>query len=120
MNESTSENGKGTDALFDDPEVEIHRAVLRRERHKGSYPDCEAIAAMEVRLRRLTGATVQFADLAMLSVNDPPLSPMGLSFLAKAMNREALRLFRLYHGHPPRYPQYWADGCTIVDELRSA
>lgn len=106
MNEETSENGKGTDALFDDPEVEIHRAVLRRERHKGSYPDREAVAAMEVPLRRLTGATVLFTDLAMLSVNDPPLSPMGLSFLANAMNREALRLFRLYHGHPPRYPQY--------------
>jgi hypothetical protein len=26
----------------------------------------------------------------------------GLSFLAEAMFREALRLFRLYHGHPPR------------------
>jgi hypothetical protein len=27
----------------------------------------------------------------------------GLSFLAEAMFREALRLFLLYHGHPPRY-----------------
>ena len=106
MNEEKTERGKDTDALFDDPEVEIHRAVLRRERDTSSYPDREALAAMEIPLRRLTGATVLFTDLAMLSVNDPPLSPMGLSFLANAMNREALRLFRLYHGHPPRYPQY--------------
>jgi hypothetical protein len=26
----------------------------------------------------------------------------GLSFLAEAICREAFRLFRRYHGHPPR------------------
>ena len=48
MNEEKTERGKDTDALFDDPEVEIHRAVLRRERDTSSYPDREALAAMEI------------------------------------------------------------------------
>ena len=106
MNEKTSENGKGTDALFDDPEIEIHRAVLRRERYKGSYPDREAVAAMEVPLRRLAGATMLFTDLTIASYKGPSPRVMGLSFLANAMNREALRPFRLFHGHPPRYEEY--------------
>ena len=106
MNEETSENGGAADGLFDDLEVQIHQAVLRREQSSGSFPDGDALEAMEEPLHRLMGAAVLFTDLAMASTDDPPLSPMGLSFLSLAMKREALRLFRLYHGHPPRYPEY--------------
>lgn len=106
MNEEMSENGEYADGLFDDQEVQIHQAVLRRAQYRGSYPDHDAVAAMEVPLRRLTGATVLFADICMFSSEDPPMSLIGLSFLANAMRREALRLFRLYHGHPPRYLNY--------------
>jgi hypothetical protein len=31
----------------------------------------------------------------------PELRMRGLSFLADTICREAFRLFRLYHGHPP-------------------
>ena len=106
MSDSTSESSEVPDGLFDDLEVEIHLAVLRREKSSRSYPDGDAVAAMEEPLRRLTGATVLFTDLAMVRRDDPPASPMGLSFLSNAMYREALRLFRLYHGHPPRYQQF--------------
>lgn len=106
MNEGASENGEGIEGLFDDVEVQIHRAVIQRELARGGFPDSDAVAAMEEPLRRLSGATVLFADICMLSSEDPPVSQMGLSFLADAMRREALRVFRLYHGHPPRYLNY--------------
>ena len=110
MTEDDTENGTQTDEipkrLFDDVEVQIHRAIIQRERTRGGFPDSEAVAAMEEPLFRLSGATVLFADICMLSSEDPGPSLMGLSFLANAMRREALRLFRLYHGHPPRYLNY--------------
>lgn len=106
MNEAASENGEGMEGLFDDVEVQIHRAIIRRERTRGGFPDSDAVAAMEEPLHRLSGATVLFADICMLSSEDPGPSLMGLSFLANAIRREALRLFRLYHGHPPRYLNY--------------
>ena len=110
MTEDDAENGAQTDeipeGLFDDVEVEIHRAIIQREHTSGAFPDGDAVAAMEEPLHRLMGATVLFADICMLSSEDPPLSLMGLSFLANAMRRETLRLFRLYHGHPPRYLNY--------------
>jgi hypothetical protein len=58
---------------------------------------------MEEPLHRLTGAAVLFSDITTESSAAPELRMRGLSFLAEAMFREALRLFRLYHGHPPRY-----------------
>ena len=106
MNKEASENGESIKGLFDDVEVQIHRAIIQRERTRGGFPDSDAVAAMEEPLYRLSGATVLFADICMLSSEDPPMSQMGLSFLANAMRREALRLFRLYHGHPPRYLNY--------------
>lgn len=106
MNEAVSKNGEGIEGLFDDVEVQIHRAIIRRECTRGGFPDGDAVAAMEEPLFRLSGATVLFADICMLSSEDPGPSLMGLSFLANAMHREALRLFRLYHGHPPRYLNY--------------
>ena len=98
MNRDTVETGAETDDL----EVDIHQAVIQREQSSQSFPDGGAVAAMEEPLHRLMGATALFTDLTMASINGPPLSTTGLSFLAHAMNRETLRLFRLYHGHPPR------------------
>lgn len=110
MTEDDTENGAETDeipkGLFDDVEVEIHQAIIQREHTPGAYPDKDAVKAMEELLFRLSGATVLFADICMLSTEDPRPSLMGLSFLANAMHRKALRLFRLYHGHPPRYLNY--------------
>ena len=106
MNEEASETGEGVEGLFDDVEVQIHRAIIQRERTRGGFPDSDAVVAMEEPLFRLSGATVLFADICMFSSEDPPMSQMGLLFLANAMRREALRLFRLYHGHPPRYLNY--------------
>ena len=87
MNEAASENGEGMEGLFDDVEVQIHRAIIQRERTRGGFPDNDAVAAMEEPLYRLSGATVLFADVCMLSSEDPGPSLMGLSFLANAMRR---------------------------------
>ncbi len=110
MTEDDAENGAQPDeipkGLFDDVEVEIHLAILQRERTPGAYPDHDAVAAMEEPLCRIAGASVLFADVCMLCSEDPAPSLMGLSFLANAMHRESLRLFRLYHGHTPRYFNY--------------
>ncbi len=98
MSARTAETGTATDDL----EEQINRAVIQREQSPGSFPDANAVEAMEEPLHRLIGATSLFTDLASVSGNGPALSTVGLSFLADAMNREAMRIFRLYHGHPPR------------------
>jgi hypothetical protein len=100
MNARTAETGAATDDL----EGQIHQAVVQREQVPRPFPDADAVEAMEEPLHRLIGATVLFTDLASVSGNGPALSTVGLSFLAESMNREAVRLFRLYHGHPPRSP----------------
>ncbi|MGH6946893.1 MAG: hypothetical protein ACREDZ_06155, partial [Kiloniellales bacterium] len=86
----------------DDPDVEIYAAILARERAGGSFPDGDALEAMEEPLHRLTSAAVLFSDVTTESTEGPELRMRGLSFLAEAICREAFRLFRLYHGHPPR------------------
>ncbi len=91
-----------THAETDDQDVQINKAVIEREQSPEPFPDGGAVEAMEEPLHRLMGATALFTDLTMASFNGPPLSTTGLSFLAHAMNRETVRLFRLYHGHPPR------------------
>jgi hypothetical protein len=107
MNEDDEENGTDTDDaaedFSDDLEVQIHQAILAREKTGDSFPDRNAVEAMEEPLHRLTGAAVLFSDITAESSAAPELRMRGLSFLAEAMFREALRLFRLYHGHPPRY-----------------
>jgi len=100
MNEDVAE------ALRNEPEVRIDRAVIQREQSSDGFPDSDAFLAMEEPLKRLTGATVLFTDLTIASYKGPSPAVMGLTFLAEAMNREAIRLFRLFHGHPPRYEEY--------------
>lgn len=45
----------GTDRA-DDPDVEIHEAILGMERAGGCFPDADALAAMEEPLDRLASA----------------------------------------------------------------
>ena len=107
MNEDDEENGTatdhGTEDFSDDLAVQIHQAILAREKTGDSFPDRNAVEAMEEPLHRLTGAAGLFSDITAESNAPPELRMRGLSFLAEAMLREALGLFRLYHGHPPRY-----------------
>ncbi len=100
MNEDLAEE------LANEQEVQIDKAVIQREHTAGGLPDRNALMAMEEPLNRLAGATVLFTDLTIASHKGTSPCVMGLSFLADAMNREALRLFRLFHGHPPRYEEY--------------
>ena len=86
-----------------DPDIEIHEAILARERAGGSLPDGDALEAMEEPLHRLMSAAVLFSDVTAENNPGPELRMRGLSFLAESINREAFRLFRLYHGHPPRH-----------------
>lgn len=90
------------DMWVDDHEVKIYKEVLRRERKHRSYPGREDVEAMEEPLYRLLGAVVLFS-IVHRRENTP--RRVGLSFLARAMNREVERLYRLYHGHPPRYSE---------------
>ena len=93
------------DMWVDDHEVQIYQEVMRREKKPGGHPDLEDINAMEEPLYRLIGAVALFEDLSIVFRRENTPRRMGLSFLAQAMNREALRLYRLYHGHPPRYSE---------------
>jgi hypothetical protein len=77
--------------------------MLVRERAGASLRDGDAAEAMEEPLHWLTSAAVLFSDVTAESSPGPELRMRGLSFLAEAMLREALRLFRLYHGHPSGY-----------------
>ena len=90
---------------IDDHEVEIYKEILRRERKGRSYPGQEDVEAMEEPLYRLLGAVVLFQDLSIVHRRENTPRRVGLSFLALAMNREVERLYRLYHGHPPRYSE---------------
>ncbi|HZD53837.1 MAG TPA: hypothetical protein VE175_12375 [Woeseiaceae bacterium] len=42
-----------------------------------------------------------FSDVTTESTEGADLRTRRLSFLAEAICRDAFRLFRLYHGHPP-------------------
>ena len=60
MNEDDEENGTDTDDaaedFSDDLEVQIYEAILAREKTGDSFPDRNAVEAMEEPLHRLTGA----------------------------------------------------------------
>ena len=65
---------------------EIHAAMLARERAGGSYPDGDALEAMEEPLHRLTSAAVPFSDVTAESSPGPELRMRGLSFLAESIS----------------------------------
>ncbi len=75
----------------------------RKQRHQGGLIDQATQLAMEEPLLRLVGAVVLFENLAEATCLTDPPSPFGLSFLARTMQREAVRLYRLYHGQPPDF-----------------
>ena len=89
-----------------DPDVQMWQAIQRRAGLDAAYPDQAAISAMEEPLRRLMGAAMLFSDVAVAYDNVPeridPIRVKGLIFLALAMECEAERVYRLYHGP-------WAD-----------
>ena len=91
------------DMEIDDLEVQIHQAVVRREKKPGRHPDTDDLHAMEEVLARLTAACVLFENFTTNAGFDGEIEAMGMQFLSGAMMREADRLFRLYHGHGPKY-----------------
>ena len=91
------------DMEINDLEVQIHQAVVRREKKPGRHPDTDALRAMETVVARLTGACVLLENFTTNAGFDGEIEAMGMQFLAGAMMREADRLFRLYHGHGPKY-----------------
>ncbi|MCG8506290.1 MAG: hypothetical protein MI755_16925 [Sphingomonadales bacterium] len=91
------------DMEINDREVQIHQAVVRREKRPGRHPDAGDLHAMEEVLARLTAACVLFENFTTNAGFDGEIEAMGMQFLSGAMMREADRLFRLYHGHGPKY-----------------
>ena len=86
-----------------DWEVKIHQAVVRREKKGRGHPDTDALRAMETVVARLTGACVLLENFTTNAGFNGEIEAMGMQFLSGAMMREADRLFRLYHGHGPKY-----------------
>lgn len=89
-----------------DVDARIYRHILRREQRPDSLPDDQDILAMGLPLNRLLDATVLFQDYAASiraggAIWDDAPRAAGLDFLADAMNRDAVRLYRLLHGAPP-------------------
>lgn len=86
----------------EDEDVQIHRAIAIRALTPGDLPGLADVIAMGVVVARLVRGTVLLQDLADATTiqNEPP-RPAGLAYIADAMNRDAVRLYRLYHGCPP-------------------
>ena len=86
----------------DDFDVQIWQAIERRCKQDDSYPDQEAVCAMEEPLTLLVGASRVFCDLALGAVNGrnriPDLDTMGLLALSQVIRHEVDRINRLYHG----------------------
>ena len=102
-NETAPEPVAFEDMDIDDWEVKLYQAVVRRQKRPGGHPDTDALRAMETVVARLTGACVLLENFATNASFDGEIEAMGMQFLSGAMMREADRLFRLYHGHGPKY-----------------
>ena len=111
MREHETEDGAETaperipfeDMDIDDWAVKIYQAVVRREKKGRGHPDTDDLRAMETVVARLAGACVLFENFTTNAGFDGEIEAMGMQFLSGAMMREADRLFRLYHGHGPKY-----------------
>ncbi|MCG8505269.1 MAG: hypothetical protein MI755_11730 [Sphingomonadales bacterium] len=90
------------DGWREDLEVRIWKSVKARELAGGSRPDPSALTAMEEPLNRLMGAATLLHDLACALDTSWDARPMGLLFIAGALQREAQRLYRLHYGEWPR------------------
>ena len=87
---------------IDDFDVWLWQAIERRCKQDDSYPDQDAVFAMEEPLTLLVGASRVFCDLALGAVNGgnriPDLDTMGLLALSRVIRHEVDRINRLYHG----------------------
>ena len=81
---------------------EIERAIALRALQESGYPDDDAIRAMEDPLAEVMGAAFMVRDITYAALGGYDVHPLGLAFLGDILQREAERLFCLYHGHPPR------------------
>ena len=90
------------DQPVDDFDVWLWQAIERRRKQDDSYPDQEAVFAMEEPLTLLVGASRVFCDLALGAVSGanriPELDTVGLLALSQVIRHEADRINRLYHG----------------------
>ncbi|MCG8507474.1 MAG: hypothetical protein MI755_22920 [Sphingomonadales bacterium] len=84
-----------------DEDAEVLAAIAVRERAPGGLPDEAAVDAMHEPLRRVMEAAILFHDLAWGYDSRNEMRPVGLIFLTGVLEREAERLYRLYHGGPP-------------------
>ena len=86
----------------DDFDVRLWQAIERRRKQDDSYPDQDAVCAMEEPLTLLVGASRVFCDLALGAVNGrnriPDLDTVGLLALSQVIRHEVDRINRLYHG----------------------
>ena len=86
----------------DDFDVWLWQAIERRRKQDDSYPDQDAVFAMEEPLTLLVGASRVFCDLALGAVSGgnriPELDTVGLLALSQVIRHEADRINRLYHG----------------------
>ena len=90
------------DQPVDDFDVWLWQAIERRRKQDDSYPDQDAVFAMEEPLTLLVGASRVFCDLALGAVSGanriPELDTVGLLALSQVIRHEADRINRLYHG----------------------
>ena len=84
-----------------DEDAEILAAIALRAQRPGGLPDADALEAMHEPLRRVMEGAMLFYDLAWAVDWSAEIRREGLVFLTAALQREAERLYRLYHGSQP-------------------
>lgn len=87
---------------IDDEDVQIQRQIARRETRPVGLPAEGDVVAMGRLVTRLVHASVLVQDVIDTGTDpEAPLRPAGLAYAANALNRDAVRLYRLYYGCPP-------------------
>ena len=93
---------KPSDIWLKDEDAQLEHRVAHRQTRPGDLPDAGDLVAMGLLVDRVLHASVLLQDMtgAMTDL-EAPLRPAGLTYVVNALNRDATRLFRLYHGKPP-------------------
>lgn len=98
------------DIWLRDEDAQLEHRIAHRQTRPGGLPDAGDLVAMDLLVTRLLHASVLLQDITDMGADtradsgtghEAPLRPAGLSYVANALNRDATRLFRLYHGRPP-------------------
>lgn len=102
------------DIWLKDEDAQLEHRIAHRETRPDSLPDAGDLVAMDLLVTRLLHASVLLQDIADSGADtradsgadsgadlEAPLRSAGLSYVANALNRDAVRLYRLYHGRPP-------------------